>query len=62
MNEKNIPIEAQLVIKEGVSKKTNKPYRMTFIRVYTGVFGDVDVLLDTNKDRAGILLDLLANN
>lgn len=48
------------MIKEGVSKKTGKPYRMTCIRVATDEYGELDVVLDTNRDRAGIVLDVIA--
>lgn len=62
MNEtKRLPLNAEVVVKEGVSKKTNNPYKMTFIRVHTEVFGDIEFLVDTNKDRAGIILNLLVN-
>lgn len=61
MNERIIMrLPAALVIKEGVSKKTGKPYRMTCIRVATDDYGELDVVLDTNRDRAGIVLDVIA--
>lgn len=63
MNEtKNLPVNAEISVRQGVSKKTGKPYSMTFIVVHTEIYGDVEVLLDTKKDRAGIVLDLLVNN
>lgn len=58
---KQIGIDAELVVKEGVSKKTGNSYRMTFLVVHTEIYGDVEILLDTKNDRAGILLDLFAN-
>lgn len=54
---KELPCE--LIVREGVSKKTNKPYRMTILRVYTE-YGEYDVVLDTRTDRAGIVLDMIA--
>lgn len=60
MNEKTIcELPCELVVREGVSKKTGKPYRMTMLRVLTE-FGECEVMLDTRADRAGIVLDMLA--
>lgn len=56
---KNLPVNAEICVKEGVSKKTDKPYCMTFLVIHTEMYGDVEILLDTKKDRAGIVLDLL---
>lgn len=43
----------------GVSKKTGKPYTMKKIVVHTEMYGDVEILLDTRADRAGIVLDMI---
>lgn len=61
MNESKMAVNAEIVRREGVSKKTNKLYTMTFLCVHTELYGDVEILLDTRKDRAGIILDLLLN-
>lgn len=53
---------ATLKVKEGVSTKTNKPYRMTMLVVHTEEYGDVEILLNTRTDRAGIVLDMVARN
>lgn len=50
---------ARLVRVEGVSKRTGKPYSMLKLRVYTD-FGKVDFVLDTARDRNGIILDMVA--
>lgn len=52
-------LECELVVREGYSKKTGAPYRMTLLRVNTE-FGVCDVVLDTRSDHAGIVLDILA--
>jgi hypothetical protein len=60
MNETIImELPCELVVREGISKKSGKPYRMTILRVLTN-FGVQDVVLDTRTDRAGIVLDMLA--
>lgn len=59
---KRLPVNAEVCVKEGVSKKTGAPYSMTFLVIHTEIYGDVEFLLDTKKDRAGIVLDLLVNN
>lgn len=60
MNEKQIcDMLAHLVRVEGVSKKTGKPFSMLKLRVESG-FGDVDIMLDTVRDRSGIVLDMVA--
>lgn len=60
MNETKVcDLPCELVVREGISKKTGKPYRMTILRVLTD-FGEQDVVLDTRADRAGIVLDMLA--
>lgn len=58
---KRLPVNAEICVKEGVSQKTGKSYSMTFVVIHTEIYGDVEVLLDTKKDRAGIVLDLLVN-
>ena len=60
MNDKTIcNLECDLVVREGISKKTGASYRMTLLRVLTDI-GVCDVVLDTRFDRAGIVLDMLA--
>lgn len=60
MNEKVLcSLPCELVVKEGIGKKSGKPYRMTILRVLTD-FGVVDVVLDTIRDRSGIVLDMVA--
>lgn len=56
---KQMPVKAEICVKEGISKISNQPYSMTFLVVHTEIYGDVEILLDTKKDRAGIVLDLL---
>jgi hypothetical protein len=53
-------LDCTLSVKKGVSKKTNKEYRMTVLVISTEEFGDLEVVLDTRNDRAGILLDTIA--
>lgn len=53
-------VKAKLVALEGVSKKTNKPYRLVKLVVDTELFGNVEIMLDTHHDRSGIVLDMLA--
>lgn len=60
MNEKVIgSLPCELVVREGIGKNSGKPYRMTILRVLTD-FGVVDVVLDTIRDRSGIVLDMVA--
>ena len=60
MTEKRLcELPCDLIVREGVSKKTGKPYRMTMLRVLTD-YGELDVVLDTRADRAGIVLDMIA--
>lgn len=57
---KNImQLDAYLCALEGVSVKTNKPYFIPYIEVYTP-YGRVELKLDTRTDKAGIVLDMLA--
>lgn len=51
-------LEAELVTMTGTSKKTGKPYKMTALRIPTP-YGEVELILDTKKDRAGIILDMM---
>lgn len=51
-----------VVKKEGISKKTGKPYEMYVLVVETEKFGDVEIVLDNRTSRAGIILSLLADN
>lgn len=53
-------LDCTLVVKTGVSKKTNKAYRMAVLVIHTTEFGDLEVTLDTRSDRTGILLDTIA--
>lgn len=53
--------ECEVVVREGVSTKTNKPYKMYVLIIHTGVYGDVEIVLDTYKSRAGIVLSMLAD-
>lgn len=63
MNETNvITLECDLIVREGVSKKTGNPYRMYLLRVNAGDYGTAEILLDTRQDRGGILLSVLAEN
>lgn len=50
----------ELVVREGVSKRTTKPYRMLVLRVDAEEYGPVEILLDTFRDRAGVVLDMLS--
>lgn len=50
----------ELVVREGVSKRTDKPYRMLILRVDADDCGPVEIMLDTFRDRAGIVLDMLS--
>lgn len=50
----------ELVVREGVSSRTQKPYRMLLLKVDADEYGPVEILLDTFKDRAGIVLDMLS--
>lgn len=59
---KNCPIKGEIRVKEGVSKKTNAPYKMTVLVIDTEIYGELEFLLDTRNDRKGIILDLLVNN
>lgn len=54
--------KAQLVSHTGVSTKTGKSYEFLTLTVDTGVFGVVDVKLNTVNDRAGIVFKFLADN
>lgn len=59
---KKCPIKGEIRVKEGVSKKTNAPYKMTVLVIDTEIYGELEFLLDTRNDRKGIILDLLVNN
>lgn len=52
--------DSTLSIREGISKKTGKEYRMLILSVHTKEFGDLEIVLDTKNDRTGILLDTIA--
>lgn len=52
-------IVCSLVVKEGVSRKTNKDYRMVVLEIPTD-YGTVDVVLNTHNDKAGIVLDMMS--
>lgn len=54
-----INVNADIEVREGTSKKSGKDYKMTFLVIHTDYYGDVEILLDTKNDRAGILLELL---
>ena len=55
---KRVPIEGEIIVKEGISKKTNAPYKMTYLSISTA-FGPVEILVDTKTDRAGVILSLM---
>lgn len=60
MNIKEIMLlDATLCVREGVSKKTGKPYSIPYISIDTP-YGVVEINLDTRNDRAGIILDMIA--
>lgn len=48
-----------LVVREGVSKKTGKPYRLTILKISTEL-GVCELVLNTFGDRAGMMLDIIA--
>lgn len=50
--------DATLVRRTGESKKTGKTYTMYLLRVHHPKFGDLDIVLDTRTDRAGIILSM----
>lgn len=52
-------MDCTLVEKKGISKKTNKAYRMLALIIHTAEFGDLEIILDTRNDRTGILLDTI---
>lgn len=54
-----IDLICSLVVKEGISSKTGKEYRIVFLEIPTE-YGDVEVVLNTRNDRAGIVLDMLS--
>lgn len=54
-------LNARLVVTEGTSK-AGKRYKLTKLMVNTELYGDVEILLDTHHDRAGIILDMLARH
>lgn len=58
---KKIPVEAEVRLCRGISKKTQNPYQMTVLHVETELYGAVDVVLNGKTDRAGIILSLLVN-
>lgn len=62
MNNKYITdLNARLVVAEGTSKN-GKEYRLTKVIINTELYGEVEILLDTRHDRAGIILDMLARH
>lgn len=54
-------LNAKLMVAEGTSK-AGKKYRLTKLVVDTELYGEVEILLDTRHDRAGIVLDMLAKH
>lgn len=58
MERKICELPCELVVREGVGKKSGKPYRMTILRVLTE-YGECEVVLNTFGDRAGIVLDMV---
>lgn len=50
-----------VIVKEGISKKSGMPYKMYVLVIHTITFGDVEILLDTRSSRAGIVLAMLAD-
>lgn len=52
-------LPCELIVREGVSKKSGKNYRMTILKVLTE-YGECEVVLNTFGDRAGIVLDMVA--
>lgn len=60
MNNREIMVlDATLCVREGISKKTGKAYRIPYISIETP-YGVVEVNLDTRNDRAGIILEMLS--
>ena len=62
MNNKYVTdLNTKLVIAEGTSK-AGKAYKLTKLVVNTELYGEVEIILDTRHDRAGIILDMLARH
>lgn len=55
-------LNCEIIVREGISSKTNKPYKLYVLVIHTEVYGDVEIVLDTYKSRAGIILSMLADN
>lgn len=55
-------LSAKLVECNGTSAKTGKPFTLYKVVIDTGVFGEVEILLDTRKDKAGIVLETIAKH
>lgn len=55
-------LNAKLVVVEGTSAKSGKQYRMTKLKIETELYGEVEIVLDTRHDRAGIVLDMIARH
>lgn len=45
--------------REGISRKTGKEYRMYVLVIETDEFGEIEVVLNTHTDRAGIILSTI---
>lgn len=50
--------DATLIKRNGESKKTGKPYTMFLLRIHHPKYGDLDIVLDTYKDKTGIILSM----
>ena len=50
--------DATLIKRTGESKKTGKPYTMYLLRIHHPQYGNLDIVLDTRTDRAGIILSM----
>lgn len=66
MNEQNNPqlteiadLNATLIKITGISNRTGKPYTLYKLRVNAENYGDVEIMLNTFTDRAGIILSML---
>lgn len=55
-------MNCEVITREGISKKTGKAYKLYVLVVHTGVFGDVEIILDTYASKAGIVLSMIADN
>lgn len=60
MNTETLAVfEAYVVLKSGVSSKTNKPYAFKVLQIDTERFGVVEIPLNTRTDKGAIVLDMI---